>query len=419
MPWKINNKLIPIMGIAAILGVIFVVARSCGGSSTLESEMTVVPVSPAPDADSPADTIKTLTANVGELINEVDALRNETARLHEERDDMEANLARQLTSGLREHSKTTSEQSQASQTNVIALEFQIEELTQRLKEIENNPVNQAYPIGGGLTGTPHQRVNLGKTSYVWVSSMDSVSGNTDLTASLHEASLRPLVTIPKNGTLMGSTVMTSLIGRIPRDSSVRDPMPFKVITGSNNLAANGFTIDGIDGMVWSGWAVGDWTLSCVSGHLDSVTYIFEDGTIRTISSGGARSDTESSLGWISDEQGVPCIPGKRVTNARSHLAQQILSQSTTAAAQATSAAETTHSFDSSGSLRSIVSGDLSKYILGEAIAGGTHSSSDWLNRRTSQEFDAIVVAAGHSVAIHVDQELHIDYDRTGRKLNHE
>ena len=69
---------------------------------------------------------------------------------------------------------------------------------------------------------------------------------------------------------------------------VRDPMPFKVITGDDNLAANGLTVPGVQGMVWSGTAVGDWTLSCVTGRLESVTFVFDDGTIRTISSDDRR-----------------------------------------------------------------------------------------------------------------------------------
>ena len=35
---------------------------------------------------------------------------------------------------------------------------------------------------------------------------------------------------------------------------VRDPMPFKVITGRDNLAANGLTVPGVEGMIWSGTA---------------------------------------------------------------------------------------------------------------------------------------------------------------------
>ena len=43
-------------------------------------------------------------------------------------------------------------------------------------------------------------------------------------------------------------------------------------------------IPGIEGMIWSGTAIGDWTLSCVTGKLESVTFVFEDGTIQTLAS---------------------------------------------------------------------------------------------------------------------------------------
>ena len=120
--------------------------------------------------------------------------------------------------------------------------------------------------------------------------------------------------------------MTALVGRVPVQGEVRDPMPFKVITGADNLAANGLRVPGVQGMVWSGTAIGDWTLSCVTGRLDSVTFVFEDGTIRTISGddqstpgGGA----EKPLGWISDAQGIPCITGERKTNAPAFLTQRM------------------------------------------------------------------------------------------------
>ena len=75
----------------------------------------------------------------------------------------------------------------------------------------------------------------------------------------------PVYTIPRNATLIGSTAMTALVGRVPVKGQVRDPMPFKVIAGKDNLAANGLTIPGVQGMIWSGTAIGDWTLSCVTG----------------------------------------------------------------------------------------------------------------------------------------------------------
>ena len=92
--------------------------------------------------------------------------------------------------------------------------------------------------------------------------------------------VKPVYTVPRNATLIGSTAMTALVGRVPVQGQVRDPMPFKVITGADNLAANGLTVPGVQGMVWSGTAIGDWTLSCVTGRLDSVTFVFADGTVQ-------------------------------------------------------------------------------------------------------------------------------------------
>ncbi|MCP4283978.1 MAG: TIGR03752 family integrating conjugative element protein, partial [Gammaproteobacteria bacterium] len=42
----------------------------------------------------------------------------------------------------------------------------------------------------------------------------------------------------------------------------------------------------------------------------------------------------------------------------------------------------------------------------------------WLMERQSQSFDAVFVPAGIRIAIHVDHELPIDLDTTGRRLTH-
>ena len=234
--------------------------------------------------------------------------------------------------------------------------------------------------------------------------------------------VHPVYTVPRNATLVGSTAMTALVGRVPVQGQVRDPMPFKVITGADNLAANGLTVPGVQGMVWSGTAIGDWTLSCVTGRLDSVTFIFEDGTIRTLSSddrGNQSGGAEKPLGWISDEQGIPCITGERKTNAPAFLTQRIGVMAIQAAAEAAANAETTSVVSDAGSVTSSVTGDTGRFVLGKTLSGGSEEVSKWLLERQSQSFDAVFVPAGTRIAIHVDHELPIDLDTTGRKLTHE
>jgi integrating conjugative element protein (TIGR03752 family) len=258
------------------------------------------------------------------------------------------------------------------------------------------------------------------TGGVLESAREKTSNLTQAFNTVHP--VHPVYTVPRNATLIGSTAMTALVGRVPVQGQVRDPMPFKVITGADNLAANGLTVPGVQGMVWSGTAIGDWTLSCVTGRLDSVTFVFEDGTIRTLSSddrGNQSGGAEKPLGWISDEQGIPCITGARKTNAPAFLTQRIGMMAIQEAAEAAANAETTSIVSDAGSVTRSVTGDTGRFVLGKTLSGGSEEVSKWLLERQSQSFDAVFVPAGTRIAIHVDRELLIDFDTTGRKLTHE
>lgn len=229
----------------------------------------------------------------------------------------------------------------------------------------------------------------------------------------------PVYAVPRNATLIGVTAMTALVGRAPVQGQVRDPMPFKIITGARNLAANGLTVPGVQGMVWSGTAVGDWTLSCVTGRLDSVTFVFDDGTIRTLSAddreaggGGAGKP----LGWISEAHGIPCVSGARKTNAPAFLTQRIGAIAIQAVAAA--AGQTTAVVSGATGTTSAVTGDTGTYVLGKSAAGASSEIGKWFLERQAQSFDAMFVPPGAEVAIHVERELAIDHDPNGRRLTH-
>ena len=228
----------------------------------------------------------------------------------------------------------------------------------------------------------------------------------------------PSFTVPRNATLMGATAMTALLGRVPVRGEVHDPMPFKVITGHDNLAANGLSVPGVEGMIWSGTAIGDWTLSCVSGRLESVTFVFDDGTIRSISTDDREDQTGDAnrpLGWISVARGIPCITGTRKSNAAAFLAQRIGVKAIEAAAEAAAAAQTTTVIRDSGAISGNVSGDSGAFVLGKTLSGGSNEIAQWLIARQAQSFDAVFVPAGARVAIHVDRALIIDLDPAGEE----
>ena len=83
--------------------------------------------------------------------------------------------------------------------------------------------------------------------------------------------------------------MTALVGRVPIQGQVRDPMPFKVITGKENLAANGLRIPGIEvavrdslvACVWRGRRSGQSGGQC--GECDSRRHVGRQASERMIS----------------------------------------------------------------------------------------------------------------------------------------
>lgn len=434
-----------------MLMLVFVTLKSCTGERDGNLVLESVPQAPNPDADTPADTIKTLTANVAAMTAEVKALRqdntglrNENRELLSSRSQIEDNVATRVTRELLSREKDQSARYRKDSGVLSSLTARVDALSQSLTKINLPSKGNDIPVGLGLDD---MRVNS-VDSLIWVEPMEieesvanAIKGSRLLNKPRRSAdqlfdkskaqtsklkqrinTVEPVYTIPRNATLIGSTVMTALVGRVPVGGKVRDPMPFKVITGKDNLAANGLTIPGVQGMVWSGTAIGDWTLSCITGRLDSVTFVFDDGTIRSLSSDdrkGQAGGANKPLGWISDQQGIPCISGARKTNAPAFLGQRIGVMAIQAAADAAAAAETTSIIGNSAGVSNSVTGDVGNYVLGKTLSGGSQEVGKWLMERQSQSFDAVFVPAGAHIAIHVDRELPIDLDTIGRKLSYE
>ncbi len=109
----------------------------------------------------------------------------------------------------------------------------------------------------------------------------------------------PRFTIPPDAVLNDSVTITALVGHIPRDGDVSDPAPFKVAIGGENLAANGFSIPGIDGMIMSGYVYGDAVRKCVYTKIKRATYIFEDGRILSLPNQNSRQKN-SVIGYLTD-----------------------------------------------------------------------------------------------------------------------
>lgn len=398
----------------AVLAVVVASLQFAGGSDG-DLNMRGVPKAPAPDADSPATTMRTLITTVEQREQEITAMKEQNTRLQDAvadlsktlealRGDVQAAGQPRIPDGLREQ--------------LSDLADGITRLGGRITTLEQAPppdlgLGDGLPVGLGVA----------EPALVWIEPLDADRAAAR-TAALETPTLpagaettlpapvQPVYTIPRDSSLMGGTLWTALVGRIPVRGRVQDPWPFKLLTGADNLAANGHRIPGLDGMVWSGIAVGDLGLSCVRGELHSVTYVFRDGTIRSV--GG---DRDEPLGWITDEQGLPCVPGELKTNAPKFLAQRTVIIAGQAAADAAAAAQTTTVVDR-GSISGAVTGDTGSFILGRTLAGGAEEVRRWVDERQSQTFDAVFVPPGVKVAINVDRQIAIDYDPNARRVSH-
>ena len=307
----------------------------------------------------------------------------------------------------------------------------IDSLSGQVGDLQARPTADAYPVGGATEAAPPGCI--APLDAPQACDGDWASGGLATAAAGGEGtppfsdtpalSADPRYTVPENATLMEAVALTALIGRIPVSGNVADPFPVKIITGPENLAANGLWIPGVQGMVWRGYAVGDRTLNCVRANLVSVTFVFEDGTIRTVRSSGAsagqRDNSAQPLATLSDPQGIPCVSGKLVSNASTYLAGRVLVVGTAAAADAVANSQTTTIVGgATGTATTIVDGDSAKFALGQATADGLQEAARWLDDRQATAFDAVVVPPGQQVAIHVEQPIRIDYEPYGRRLQY-
>ncbi|ERI54497.1 integrating conjugative element protein [Pseudomonas sp. EGD-AK9] len=409
------------------------------------------------EGDTPRDTVATLVAQVRQLRSELQTAlsdnkvqRDENQRLRQREGAIDQRIQSALDSERNQlHQDRQQLSHERQQTQGL-----LQQLQQRLDAIGKDdhadlPVGLGLEPSDGLPGDtlrwiepedrrddsqPRTTGNSG--SFSFPTSFGPAQKTLDTTAGAAVDAGRSVAgvpeatavyTVPTNSTLMGSIAMTALIGRVPIDGTVNDPYPFKVLIGRDNLTANGIDIPDVAGAVVSGTASGDWTLSCVRGQIRSVTFVFEDGTIRTLPNdnerGGNRqtssgNNTQDGLGWISDPHGIPCVSGERRSNAQQYLGTQALITAAGAgvASLIDEGSGQVSYMSSDGSVGTVGIG--ANEAMGRILAGGVQDMSAWVNKLYGQAFAAIYVKPGAQVAVHLETPLTLDYDPTGRRVDH-
>ncbi|CAM5284070.1 MULTISPECIES: TIGR03752 family integrating conjugative element protein [Pseudomonadota] len=460
-----SNGLLKWLMIPVALLVLFIGVRlfSGGGASTPSQADAGSQLTPEEmkalgiEGDTPRDTVATLVAQVKQLRTELQTALSDNKSQREENQRLrqrENSIDQRINSALESERSNLRRDQQQAASERQQTEGLLADLQRRLESIGGRGGGHAdLPVGLGLRDGDETGMEGGVR---WVEPDDakkaedrgSSSGAMSFPTSFGPAqrtlettaqtvanagaraagvkTAKAVYTVPTNSTLMGSVAMTALIGRVPIDGTVNDPYPFKVLVGPDNLTANGIDIPDVAGAVFSGTASGDWTLSCVRGQVRSITFVFHDGTIRTIpedrdgnqQNNQQQNSQSGGLGWISDPYGIPCVSGERRSNAQQYLGSQALI--TAAGAGVASLIESDSGqmsyVGSDGSIGTV--GISGQEAVGRILASGVQDMSNWVNKLYGQAFAAVYVQPGAKVALHLEKPLALDFDPEGRKVDH-
>ncbi|MCG7866493.1 MAG: TIGR03752 family integrating conjugative element protein [Candidatus Thiodiazotropha taylori] len=442
-----GNKALPVLGAGTVLMVVLFVlyinsnkhTARVGGSGIDTEFGNAIAVSP--DGDLPEHTLNKLSTD---MIEFKDLLKGNNELVTESMDEF--NLIKREISQLRSSNnqlkKELDKAKKRSRHNSDSdTDLDLDEITKKIMaEINRSDSStqkrrQEYPVAGAnmdLTSTKRIRglgVVLDKKSgvknmlpdFMKKPDLDAVS-LTNPRGHRDEDKGAPVYTLPDLSILNAATAVTHMIGRVPIKGDVTDPAPFKVVLGHDNLAANGHNIPGIEGMFMEGHVWGDATLSCVRAYVERASFVFKDGRIVNYPEKKGKKNKKGgsteSIGYLTDDYGSTCIPGKYITNAPHTLTARFLADLTTGAANAYSNKETTSVVSSTGGVTTAITGNDGKYVMGQAIASGAHGVSDYIRNRNLDIWDSVLVRAGMKVAVHLQEEIPINYSENTRKISY-
>ncbi len=225
-------------------------------------------------------------------------------------------------------------------------------------------------------------------------------------------------TIDKEAILYDAVVLTELVGVTPYSGQVTSPYYFKIELGRENLMTSGINLPQIAQMRMSGYAVGEWTTSCVQGIVTSATFVFEDGTIA--SAGATQSEAQGSgIGYLTDPYGSPCIKGEKYSDLAEYVAVAGGLGAVSAIGDGISNAQFDMTQTATG-LQQAFTGSSMQLALGEGLSGSTSAASEIIAKRYESTRDLVIAPPGQYVVVQLTQQLDINYDPEGRKiLNHD
>ena len=244
-------------------------------------------------------------------------------------------------------------------------------------------------------------------------------------------------TIPAGSDLGHTTLLSALIGEVPSEGKLMQPLfPFSaVISRGDLMAANGIALPpNISGMKINGYAIGVGSfldsISCVRAYATSALFVFDDGHFVTVGKEKMNDTAElvnnDSLGYLSTPYGNPCIKGKYFTNAPQVLAAMLAAGGVQGVGTAISQWQMS-TVTNQGGATQVPVGSFGKYAAGDALAQGSVKAADWMEKRIQGSFDMVFVPASTPIhntyratqlSFHLTQTIQLDKEPDGRLLDY-
>ena len=251
----------------------------------------------------------------------------------------------------------------------------------------------------------------------------------------------PYYTIPAGADLSKTTLLSALIGEVPNEGKLMQPLfPFTALVSRGDLmASNGVALPpDISGMKVNGYAIGVGSfldnISCVRAYVTSILFTFQDGHYVTLGNEEMKDTTDlvnnESLGYLTTAYGNPCIHGQYHTNAPRVLTAMFAAGGVQSMGNTLSQWQMSANTEGNSVIRS-PTGSFGKFALGNLGAEGSIKVADWLEKRIQGSFDMVFVPASlatcyrktchyspNHLSLHITKTINLDKEPNGRVLDY-
>ncbi|KTD23928.1 TIGR03752 family integrating conjugative element protein [Legionella maceachernii] len=324
-------------------------------------------------------------------------------------------------------------------------------LKEEVTQLKSAGENKAYPIERISTDSSQkgnsikdidqlliQRETNPRELAYWQNLNETSASRSEKGSTLSQAKKRiPYYTIPAGSDLGHTTLLSALIGEVPVEGKLMQPLfPFSAIISRGDLmAANSIPLPpAISGMKINGYAIGVGSfldnISCVRAYVTSALFVFSDGHFVTVGKeqmqGSAEMINNESLGYLTTAFGNPCIKGQYLSNAPRVLAAMVAAEGVKGFGNALSQWQMSYTTNGN-SIMSTPNGSMVNYGLGGSLSQSTIKAADWLEKRIQGSFDMVFIPASipssfgfkpQQFSFHLTKTIQLDKDIHGRRLDY-